>query len=110
LLSGVRTLHRTCSLNKNRLFVSSMRLTPGGQRKRCSKTFPTFLSESGHHYLEEPAYGLVFCFLPSGLFIEPVNWIKTDYSSHPWDSPLGASASAVQKRSRRFCPSPGTKI
>ena len=27
-------------------------------------------SESGHHYLEEPAYGLVFCFWETGLSIE----------------------------------------
>ena len=29
-----------------------------------------FDSESGHHYLKKPAYGLVFCFLQYGLSIE----------------------------------------
>ncbi len=102
LLLGFRTLHRTMFDCSPPPCGSPLR----GQRgSRCAKTLPAFLSESGHHLFREPSLWLGFCFGGSGLFIERCSIVRHLPVAHP----CGASAvRAVQKRSRRFCPSPGT--
>ncbi|MGZ0723572.1 hypothetical protein ACXNAM_22975, partial [Kluyvera cryocrescens] len=60
-------------------------------------------SESGHHYLKKPAYGLVFCFLASRLFIELRSIIRRT-AAHPF----GANATSALFNACGVSPSPGT--